>query len=185
MIVSAFVPNRTQLAIMQLIHGYFCKTRREWAIIDQRWMLRKLKEWHGLEVSRSCLAKNLRFLREKGLFESQRRHWNRPVSKVGQGSPQPGNGKFEPRPSLYKFTKALKAFFHSVAAYFKRCEWVPVLPGFAPPVGKHAAAAQARHRAERIEEINEEARRGSAPPLPDGVSAREALFAKYGKGGKA
>lgn len=157
MVLTMFVPNRTQLAIMQLLHGYFYKTNKTWAIIDQAWMLEKLKLWHGIEVTRDCLSKNLKKLRDEGLVKSQRRHWFRP--KRGKGSPTQGNGCFEPRPSLHYLTSKLKQFFHKAANYFKKCNWEPEIPGMPVKVGRSAAKYHEEVRAVRVDKINEEVER--------------------------
>lgn len=180
MVLTGVVPNRTQLAIMQLVHGYFSRTNKQWAIIDQTWMLAKLKAWYGIEIKRRCLAKNLAYLRTVGMIDTKQRHWNKPASVPGDGSPAPGNGHFQPRASMYKFTKKLKMFFHKAANYFKRCHWEPEIPGMPVRVGKAAARQQEAARAVRIDRINEEAgRQAEVRRLEsiDPAEARAALFA--------
>lgn len=180
MVLNGFVPNRTQLAVMQLHHGYFCRTNKKWAIIDQTWMLCKLRDWYGIQIKRRCLAKNLAILREEGMIDSKQRHWNRPASAPGDGSPLPGNGHFEPRPSMYRITKKLKQFFHKLANYFKRCNWNPEIPGLPVRVGKAAARQQEVARAVQIDRINEEAERRTEVrkmEVMDPTEARTKLFA--------
>lgn len=89
--MTGFVPNQTQMAIMRLLYGYLSRQNKRWAIIDQAWMLTKLKAWHGVEISQRSLARNLAALRAAGMIESRRR----------QG----------PRPSTYRYTKGLMLFF--------------------------------------------------------------------------
>lgn len=180
MILNGFIPNRTQLAIMQLHHGYFSRKKKQWVIMDQTWMLCKLRDWYGIAIKRRCLAKNLADLRAAGMVDSKQRHWNRPASVPGSGSPLPGNGHFEPRPSMYRMTKKLKQFFHKAANYFKRCYWEPEIPGMVVRVGKSAARQQEAVRAARIDQINEAAGRQQEMrrfESMDPAEAREALWA--------
>lgn len=86
-----FVPNQIQLALMRLLHGYFSRIGKQWTIIDQAWMLEKMKMWHGVEIDRSTLARNLAGLRAAGMIETKRQ-------RVA-------------RPSLYLHTKGLKRYF--------------------------------------------------------------------------
>lgn len=124
-----FMPSKSGLKIMELIHGYFKQTGKPWAYIDQAWMLEKLEQWHGVKMARSTLNYNLKLLRDNGFIETTARHYR-----------DPATNKFVCRVSLYKITKKLRQFFYKVATYFKRIGWVPSVKalkaGFIPVVGK-------------------------------------------------
>src|SRR6266702_6542802 len=125
---AAFVPNKTSLAIMQLVHGYLTKTGKGWTLMDQKWMLEKLAEWYDVRITRRALGYNLAILRKEGIIETEKRHKR-----------DPKTGDFIPRVTLYKMTKKLKKVFARLAGYFKRCGWVPTIRqlamGFVPVVG--------------------------------------------------
>jgi hypothetical protein len=127
MSTEAFVPNRTSFAIMKLVHGYFHKTGKSWTLMDQKWMVGKLKEWYGVNICRSTLNYNLAILRSVGIIETVTRH------------KRDKSGEFVPQKTLYKMTKQLKRFFAGLANYFKRCNWLPSFKhlkmGFVPTVG--------------------------------------------------
>lgn len=114
---------------MQLLHGYFRRTGKPWAYIDQQWMLDKLLDWYGIRMARSTLNYNLKRLRENGFIDTTPRHYT-----------DPATGKFVCRVTLYKITKKLRSFFHKVAEYFKRIGWSPSLEalkaGYLPVVGR-------------------------------------------------
>ncbi|HEY6872769.1 MAG TPA: hypothetical protein VI298_08600 [Geobacteraceae bacterium] len=125
---AAFVPNRTSLAIMQLVFSYLTHKRKGWTLMDQQWMLEKLEEWYGRRISRSALNYNLAILREQGIIETVTRHKRDPRTR-----------EFVCQVTLYKLTKKLKRFFSGLANWFKRCGWVPTIKqlrmGFVPAVG--------------------------------------------------
>lgn len=131
-----FRPNKTGFAIMQLVHGYFARTRKPWTLMSQAWMLEKLEAWHGVRISRSTLNYNLAILERNGLVERVTRH-----KRDGR------TGEFVPQVTLYKMTKALKRFFSRLAMYYERCDWVPdvrvLAAGIVPAVGKVKSAYQA------------------------------------------
>lgn len=145
-----FHPNKTSMAIMKLVHGYFAKTRKPWTLMSQAWMLEKLNEWHGLKISRSTLNYNLVILRKQGLIETVTRHKR-----------DKQTGTFVCQVTLYRASKALKKFFSRLASYFKRCGWVPDIKalraGVVPVVGA-ATDAKAAHQA-RLEEERRRKRR--------------------------
>jgi hypothetical protein len=109
-----YKPNATSLAIMQLVHGYFTKTKKSWTLMDQAWILDKLYKWHKIKIARSTLCYNLRILRQKGLLSTVTRHQRDPKTR-----------EFVCRVTLYKMTSKLKRFFNKIAAYYSRCGWVP------------------------------------------------------------
>lgn len=115
-IVPAFVPNSTGLAIMKLINGYFCRTKKSHNLISQNWLLEKLAAWHDTDISRSALNYNLAILRKEGLIETVTRHKRNPQ-----------DGSFIMQVTLYLVTAKLKKFFSKLAAWFRRCGWVPSL----------------------------------------------------------
>jgi len=123
-----FHPNKTSMAIMKLVHGYFSKTRKPWTLMSQAWMLEKLAEWHDLRISRSTLNYNLKILREQGLIETVTRHKR-----------DKQTGTFICQVTLYRASKSLKKFFSRLARYFQRCGWVPDIKamraGAVPVVG--------------------------------------------------
>jgi hypothetical protein len=128
-VAAPFRPNKTSFAIMQLVHGYFCSTRKPWTLMSQKWILEQLEAWYGLRIARSTLNYNLRLLREEGIIETVTRHKRDPIS-----------GEFVCQVTLYKATKALKKYFGGLARYFKRCKWVPdvkaLWAGHQPVVGR-------------------------------------------------
>lgn len=145
-----FHPNKTSLAIMKLVHGYFTKTRKPWTLMSQAWMLEKLNEWYGLRISRSTLNYNLSILRQRGLIDTVTRHKR-----------DKQTGTFICQVTLYKASKKLKKFFGALAKYFKRCGWVPDIKSLragAVPVVGVATDAAAAHRA-RLEEERRRRRR--------------------------
>ncbi len=125
---AVFRPNKTSMAIMQLVHGYFCKTRKPWTLMSQKWILEHLDKWYGIKIARSTLNYNLRILREQGLIDTVTRH------KRDKRS-----GAFICQVTLYKASKRLKKFFSKLASYFKRCGWAPDIKrleaGHIPAVG--------------------------------------------------
>lgn len=125
---DSFVPNKTSFAIMKLVHGYFCRTRKSWTLMDQKWILDKLAKWHNIKIARSTLNYNLKILRQRGILETVTRHQR-----------DPKTGDFVCRVTLYKATKELRKFFSRIANYFKRCGWVPSIKqlgaGVLPVVG--------------------------------------------------
>jgi hypothetical protein len=133
---KVFKPNRTSLAIMMLVHGYFSATRKSWTLMDQRWMLEHLEKWHHLKVSRSTLCYNLRILRGQGLIDTVTRHQR-----------DPHTGEFTCRVTLYKMTGALRRFFSKLARYFKQCKWIPSVKqlksGVLPVVGTATSKEEA------------------------------------------
>lgn len=150
MSATAYNPTRTERAILELLHGYFCRTNKQWALVDQKWMLNKLDLWQGVVVSRATLCRALAKLRLHGLIESKRRHWRR-------RTPGKGMGKFQPRRSMYTFCKGMQQFFHKAAGYFSRVKWVPALPGIPFRVGAAAAAGIEKQRENIKAKINHEA----------------------------
>lgn len=126
---AVFRPNKTSLAIMQLVNGYFCKTGKPWTLMTQKWILKHLAEFYGVKIARSTLNYNLAILRKEGLVETVTRHKRDPKS-----------GEFICQPTLYKAAKKLRRFFSRLAGYFKRCDWVPsfqaLKAGYVPAVGK-------------------------------------------------
>ena len=122
---SVFVPNSTGLGIMKLVHGYFSFTKKTHNLISQDWLLEKLKEWHSIDISRSALNYNLAILRKEGMIETVCRHKRNPQ-----------DGSFVMQVTLYKMTAALKKFFSRLAAYFRRCKWVPSLRELKTRVGQ-------------------------------------------------
>lgn len=152
MATSAFVPNKTSLAIMQLVHGYFCHQKHKpWTLMSQAWILEHLEKWYGYRISRSTLNYNLRILREQGLIVTVTRHMRCPKTR-----------QFIPRVTLYKASSKLKKFFSKLASYFKRCKWVPnvkaLAAGHLPVVGA-ATTKEAAHAA--VVEEKRRRRRGS------------------------
>ncbi|HBA72233.1 MAG TPA: hypothetical protein DCZ63_08615 [Geobacter sp.] len=147
-----FEPNRTSLAIMKLVHGYFSRTRKGWTLMDQRWMLEKLREWYGVKIPRSTLCYNLKILREQGIVSTVTRHCR-----------DPKTGEFIPKITLYKMTKKLKRYFSKQATYFKRCGWVPSMQqlkaGVLPVVGTVTSREEALREYQRLKK--EQARRGA------------------------
>jgi len=130
-----FIPNRTSLIIMEMIHGYFTRTRKHWSLISQEWLLDRMSEWKGYTISRSALNYNLRILRKQGLIETVTRHKRDPVT-----------GQFLCQVTLYKMAKKLRQFFFRIASYFKRIGWVPELKtlksGYVPAVGAATTRAE-------------------------------------------
>ena len=111
---KTFVPNATSLALMKLIHGYFSFTKKSHNLVSQAWLLEKLKEWHHVDISRSTLNYNLAILRKEGLIETVSRHKQDAQS-----------GEYKMQVTLYIMTPKLKSYFSQLAAYFRRCKWVP------------------------------------------------------------
>jgi lipopolysaccharide biosynthesis glycosyltransferase len=141
---AVFEPNKTSFAIMKLVNGYFCKTRKPWTLMSQVWILEKLDAWHGIKIARSTLNYNLKILREQGLIETVTRHKRDQVS-----------GEFVCRVTLYKAAKKLRKFFARLATYFKRCSWIPDIKslrqGAVPVVG--AATTQVEVFDKYVEEV--------------------------------
>lgn len=133
---AGFLPNSTSIAIMKLVHGYFRRTGKPWAYIDQRWLLDKLEAWYGVKIARSTLNYNLRILRKAGIFETMTRHHR-----------DPHTGEFIPRVTMYKPTPALRRWFAKLANYFKRCGWTPSVPALAAGHMAVVGAATTRHDA--------------------------------------
>lgn len=150
---KTFRPSKTGFAIMQLVHGYFSRTRKPWTLMRQDWILEKLEEWYGLKVARSTLNYNLRILREHGLIETVKRH------KLDAA------GQLVFQPTLYKMTKALKRYFYRLAEYFKRCAWTPSLKalkaGYLAAVGDATTRAEACVAYHRLKAKRSEKRRGA------------------------
>ena len=125
---ATFHPNATSLAIMKLIHGYFCKTKKPWNLISQEWILARLKEWYDVDISRSALNYNLAILRKNKIIETTTRHKR-----------DEKTGEFVCQVTLYKRTAGLRKCFSALAGYFKRCGWVPNVKrlafGMIPVVG--------------------------------------------------
>jgi len=125
---TVFRPNKTSMAIMQLVHGYFCSTSKPWTLMSQKWILEKMSEWYGINIARSTLNYNLKILREQGLIVTVTRHKR-----------DKKTGAFVCQVTLYKASKKLKKFFSNLAGYFKRCGWVPDIKrleaGHLPVVG--------------------------------------------------
>jgi hypothetical protein len=125
---AAFVPNSTSEAIMRLVFSYFTKKRKSWTLMDQNWMLEHLDKWYSVKISRSTLNYNLAILRREGIIETVLRH------------KRDSSGGFLPQVTLYKMTKRLAKFYSTVAAWFKRCGWLPSVKmlrmGFVPVVGR-------------------------------------------------
>lgn len=144
MSTDTFVPNRTSLCVMQLVHGYFSKTRKPWTLMSQRWILEKLEQWHGIKIGRSTLNYNLAILRKEGLIDTVTRHKRCPKTN-----------QFVCQVTLYKASRKLKKFFGKLAGYFRRCDWVPdvkeLRAGVVPVVGK--ATSPERARAAYLEEL--------------------------------
>ena len=104
--------NATMMETAKLIHGYFTKTKKGYALIDQRWMLDKLQKWHGLTRSRRALCYNLRLLENGGYIRRTQRHRTNPTT-----------GAFEPRVTLLEMTWKLRAVFSRLASYFRGIGW--------------------------------------------------------------
>ena len=104
--------NGVQSKILQLIGGYLIKTQKSWALIDQKWMLRSMAKWYGVNKARSVLCYNIKVLIAEGYLDRTTRHRTNPET-----------GKFEPRPSLYKMTWKLKGYILSLAAYMRGIGW--------------------------------------------------------------
>lgn len=138
-----YLPTKSGRMIMELIHGYFKRTRKPWAYIDQAWIIEKLAEWRGVRMSRSTLNYNLRRLEDEGFLIRTSRHFT-----------DPRTGRFTPRVTMYKITKKLKSFFFQAAEYFKRCGWVPSLKalqaGYLAVVGAATTPAEAVAVAARL-----------------------------------
>lgn len=147
---QVYHPNKTSMAIMKLVHGYFTRTRKPWTLMSQNWMLGKLNEWYGLKISRSTLNYNLAILRQQGLVDTITRHKR-----------DPRTGHFICQVTLYKATKTLKKFFSALARYFQRCGWVPDIKSLAkgcqPVVG--AATTPDKVHAAYLEEKRRRGRR--------------------------
>jgi hypothetical protein len=131
-----YLPTKSGRLILELIHGYFKRTKKPWAYIDQVWIMEKLQQWRGVKVSRSTLNYNLRRLEDEGFLIRTSRHYT-----------DPHTGRFTPRVTMYKITKKLKSFFFQAAEYFKRCGWVPSLKalkaGYLAAVGMATTPAEA------------------------------------------
>jgi len=137
--------NGTAAQICQLIGGYFIKTKKEWHLIDQRWMLARLAEWYGHKMQRSVLCYNLKQLEAAGYINRVTRHRRNPET-----------GAFEPRVTLYKMTFKLRAFILRIASYMRGIGWK-----------NHITAAVKRtHQAARqvAERTAEAARQVHSPP---------------------
>lgn len=136
MATLVYKPNATSMAIMQLVHGYFSKTKKSWTLMDQKWILDKLYKWHKVKIARSTLCYNLRILRRQGMLDTVSRHRR-----------DPKTGEFVCRITLYKMTGKLKRFFSQLASYYSRCGWIPsvrqlkagVLPVIGTAISKEAA----------------------------------------------
>lgn len=143
---AVFRPNKTSLAIMQLVNGYFSKTRKGHTLMDQKWILKHLAAWHGVEIARSTLCYNLKILREEGLIETVKRH-GRDLK----------TGEFVCRVTLYKSTAKMKRFFSRLASYFKRCAWVPsfraLKAGYVPVVGKTTSKEEVFREYKRLDSL--------------------------------
>ena len=122
-------PRGTSLEIAKLLHGYFTKTNKGWALISQAWMLDKLSEWYGHTIARSRLCYHLRLLVDDGFLKRTTRHRTNPET-----------GQFEPRVTLYEPTMQLRALFNRLAAYFRGIGWRELISKT-----KEARAAQRRH----------------------------------------
>jgi hypothetical protein len=148
---TAFRPNRTSFAIMQLVHGYFCATRKPWTLMSQAWILEQLDKWYELRIARSTLNYNLAILREQGLIDTVTRHKR-----------DPKTGAFLCQVTLYKASSKLKKFFGRLASYFKRCRWVPdikaLAAGHVPAVG--IATSKERAFTAYVDQKRERRRRG-------------------------
>ena len=131
-----FMPSKSGKAIMMLLHGYFKRTGKPWAYIDQAWMLEKLEAWYQVKIARSTLNYNLKLLRDNGMIETTPRHYRDPVTNT-----------FVCRVTLYKITKKLRSFFYKIADYFKRCGWTASIEalkaGYLPVVGRVTTPTEA------------------------------------------
>lgn len=123
-----YLPSKSGEKVLRLIFGYFKRTGKPWAYLDQQWMLDKIEDWHGVKMARSTLNYNLRKLEDAGYLVRTSRHI------------KDANGKFFPRVTMYKITKKLRTLFYRVAEFFKRIGWTPSLKqlkaGWVPVVGK-------------------------------------------------
>ncbi len=133
-----FQPNSTQISIMKLVHGYMKKYKKQWNIMDQKWILKSLKDFYGLTLSRSALNYNLAILRAEGIIETVKRHKRDEVT-----------GAFVCRPTLYRMTTKLKKFFNDLAVYFKRCGWTPSQKQMAMGIVGTVGAVTSRDAAQR------------------------------------
>lgn len=137
-----FLPSKSGELIMMLLHGYFKRTGKPWAYIDQQWMLNKLLIWHKVKMARSTLNYNLKILRENGMIETTTRHHI-----------DPKTNQFVCRVTLYKITKKLRSFFYKIAEYFKRIGWTPSLKalkaGHMPAVGRIETREEAFYEVKR------------------------------------
>lgn len=143
-----YQPSKSGRLILLLIHGYFKKTGKPWAYLDQAWMLEKLEAWHGVIMARSTLNYNLGKLREHGFLETVKRHYR---------DKQTGHLIF--RPTMYKPTKKLRSYFFKLAQYFKRCGWTPSLEAL--KAGYRAVVGAATTPEESWREYNRMRRRGA------------------------
>lgn len=114
---------------MELVSGYFTRTRKGHTLMSQAWILEQLSgPWHKLKIARSTLNYNLKILRQQGLIETVTRHKR-----------DPKTGHFLCQVTLYKMTKKLRKFLYKMAGWFKRIGWVPdwkaLKNGYVPVVG--------------------------------------------------
>lgn len=114
---------------MELVSGYFTRTRKGHTLMSQAWILEQLAgPWHKLKIARSTLNYNLKILRQQGLIETVTRHKR-----------DPKTGHFVCQVTLYKMTKKLRKFLYKMAGWFKRIGWVPdwkaLKNGYVPVVG--------------------------------------------------
>lgn len=119
---------------MELVSGYFTRTRKGHTLMSQAWILEQLAgPWHKLKIARSTLNYNLKILRREGLIETVTRHKR-----------DPKTGHFTCQVTLYKMTKKLRKFLYKTAGWFKRIGWVPDLKalknGYQPVVGAATTA---------------------------------------------
>lgn len=137
-----FLPNKTSMQLMQLIHGYFRATGKGWAHISQAWLMEKLEQWRGQKCPSSTLNYNLAILEREGFIERQRRHIR-----------DKATGHLVFRPSMYRITSKMRKFFSKLATYFKRCGWTPTLQqlghGHVAVVGTVTTREEALHEYRR------------------------------------
>lgn len=145
---AEYVPSKTGWRLLMLIHGYFKRTGKPWAYLDQAWMIEKLKDWHGIECARSTLNYNLRRLEDAGYLERTQRHCT-----------DPRTGVFVPRVTMFKITKKLRSLFYKVAQYFKRIRWTPTVAAL--KAGYLAVVGAATNREDAHREYIRLRRRGA------------------------
>lgn len=122
---------------MELVSGYFTRTRKGHTLMSQAWILEQLSgPWHKLKIARSTLNYNLKILRQQGLIETVTRHKR-----------DPKTGHFLCQVTLYKMTPKLRKFLYKMAGWFKRIGWVPdwkaLKNGYVPVVGAATSPEEA------------------------------------------